>query len=120
MSQCEYSKPHPRHHWWIDGSTTPVTNYQQCEGVSEAEGGGPSGFTQWWQISKQASGEWELWKREQEVGASSHPTGEKHLHFLYGLKGHWEWVVRPGGSSPLCKTPRCRAVTIKEIDRAPK
>lgn len=108
MTQCAYTKPHPQHSLGKAGA------YQQCGGVTEAERGGPSGFTPWWQLSKQAGGEWELWKREQEVGEASHPTGEKHLHFLYGLKGSWEWVVR-AGSSPLCKTPRCRLVTIKEI-----
>lgn len=112
MTQCEYTKPHPGHHWWLDGSTTPVSNYQQCEGMRDTN---PPPFGESGRLthSKQALGEWEIWKMEQEVGTASRPRGKKHLHFLY-LRGNWEWVVRPGGSSPLCKTPRCRAVTIKE------
>lgn len=99
---CEYEKPHPGHSWWLDGSTTPTSNYRHCEGVKV----NPSVATYQW-FTKQALGEFELWATQPDL------NGEHHLHFVF-QKGRWEWVFRAGGSSPLCKTPRCRLVTIKE------
>ncbi len=39
------------------------------------------------------------------------PTGTRHLHYL-PVKGKPAWVVR-SRQSPLCKTLRCRLVTIR-------
>lgn len=105
MSQCEYTKPHPKHSWW-EGIVGKVGDYRQCEGVQN----NPSSPTYEW-FTKQALGEFELWTTQPDL------NGKHHLHFLF-QKGRWEWVVRPGGSSPLCKTPRCRRVTIKETKNA--
>ena len=109
--QCAYTKPHPKHHWWIaitvaGVSPRPPSNYRECPGIKDPNPP-PFGETGRATHSKQALGEWELW--QQGAGAWP-PVGERHLHFLY-LRGHWEWVVRYG-KSVLCNTPRCRRVEI--------
>lgn len=112
--QCVYDKPHPKHHWWIDGKTAPITNYRNCEGIPEPRGTtiGTEG-SGYLTHTKQALGEFELWEREQRhVGAALHIANARHLHFLF-LRGHWEWVLR-WSKSGLCGTPRCRRVIITE------
>ena len=115
--QCEYTKPHPKHHWWI-GTTTagvsprPSSNYRECLGIRDpnAPTWGEGGLLT---HSKQALGGWELW--QQGAGAWP-PVGERHLHFLFDSKGRWNWVVR-WKKSPLCNTPRCRMVEIMDSRR---
>lgn len=118
MDKCEYDKPHPRHTWWADTDEVPrpMSAFRQCPGIPDPVGP-PPGASSWTTHSKQALGEFELWKREQALkvmGKTSQFKGEYHLHFLF-LRGHWEWVVREVKSS-LCGTPRCRKAIIAELD----
>lgn len=41
------------------------------------------------------------------------PIGEVHLHWRnHRGRGHWELITQPYRRTTVCKTPRCRVVTI--------
>lgn len=106
--QCSYQKPHPSHTWQTGGENIEERD-RYCTGVQDPNC--PMGDSGLITHSKQALGEWELWREWSGVVV----IGKQHLHFLF-LRGDWNWVVR-SHKSPLCGTPRCKRVWISNLDK---
>lgn len=107
MNTCEYTKPHPSHHWWIDEpELSHSQSYRTCEGI-KGTGFGDRSYAR--NFTKQELGEFEIWEKAVEEF-----NGEYHLHFMFNARGRWEWVLRES-KSPLCGTLRCRRVVITPV-----